>query len=206
MDSGRLKRAHEIFAEALRRDPQERYDFIDVACADQPELHASVAALLEQHVAAGQPTEAPGHVRQARSRPPAKANESPGSDMVGPYVIRQELGRGGMGVVYLADDTRLMRRVALKKVSSEIGREKTSRERLRREAQAAAGLSHPGIATVYALEEFGGELFLVCEYVAGQSLRKLLADGPLSIARLLEIATQIARTLAVGARRGSRPP
>ena len=116
--------------------------------------------------------------------------------IVGPYVILQELGRGGMGVVYLADDTRLQRRVALKALSPEVGRQATGRERLRREARAAAGLSHPGVATVYALEEFGDELFLVCEYVAGRSLRKLLAEGPLPMSQVLEIATQIARTLA----------
>ena len=202
-----MKRAHEIFAEALRRDPQERHDFIDVACADQPELHASVAALLEQHVAAGQPTEVPGHVRQTRSRPAAKeAKESPGSDMVGPYVIRQELGRGGMGVVYLADDTRLMRRVALKKVSSEIGREKTSRERLRREAQAAAGLSHPGIATVYALEEFGGELYLVCE-VRGRPVLEEAARGRPAVDGAAARDRDADRADAGGrARRGGRPP
>jgi serine/threonine protein kinase len=192
--SAEIKRAHQIFGDALRRDPQERYDFIDAACAGQPELRAAVAALLDAHVSAGRPTEMLPHGPAPRARAP---HEPPGGGAVGPYVIRQELGRGGMGIVYLADDTRLMRRVALKALSPDIGRDPTGRERLRREAQAAAGLSHPGIATVYALEEFSGELFLVCEYVAGQSLRRSLAEGPLPIARALEIATQIARTLTV---------
>ena len=196
------KRAHDIFVQALRRDPQERYDFVDSICTGQPALRAQVAALLDQHVAAGQPTEDFSSGTGSRAsgtssrRRPAQQNQ-PGADVIGPYIIRQELGRGGMGVVYLADDTRLMRRVALKALSPEIGREPTSRERLRREAQAVAGLSHPGIATVYALEEFDDDLYLVCEYVAGQSLRKVLSDGPLPISRVLEIATLIARTLAV---------
>jgi len=191
--SAESKRAREIFADALRRDPQERYDFISAACAGQPGLRADVAALLDEHIASGQQTEELAWVPPAR---PRTANRQPGGGVVGPYIIRQELGRGGMGVVYLADDTRLLRRVALKALSPEIGRDATGRERLRREAQAAAGLSHPGIATVYALEEFDDELFLVCEYVAGQSLRKLLGEGPLAMPRVLEIATQIARTLA----------
>jgi serine/threonine-protein kinase len=188
------KRAQEIFAEALRRDPQERHDFIDAACVGQPELRAQAAALLDQHIAAAQPTEGPypPAVSTTAARP-----EPVGGQAVGPYVIRQELGRGGMGVVFLADDTRLLRPVALKKLSQAIGREPTARERLRREAQAAAGLSHPGIATVYALEEIDEELFLVCEYVSGLSLRRLLANGPLPMPRILDIATQIARTLAV---------
>jgi eukaryotic-like serine/threonine-protein kinase len=187
------KHAREIFANALRRDPQERYEFIDDACGGQPALRAEVVSLLEEHIASGQQTDEllrePGP-----SRHPVP--EQPVGRVVGPYVILQELGRGGMGVVYLADDTRLQRRVALKALSPEVGRHATSRERLRREARAAASLSHPGVATVYALEEFGDELFLVCEYVAGRSLRKLLAEGPLPMSQVLEIATQIARTLA----------
>ena len=189
------KRAQAIFAEALRRDPQERHDFIYAACVGQPQLRADVAAMLDQHIAAGQPTEGVpfgSAVSKSVSQP-----EPVSGQVVGPYVIRQVLGRGGMGVVFLAEDTKLLRPVALKKLSQEIGREPTARERLRREAQAAAGLSHPGIATVYALEEFDGELFLVCEYVSGLSLRRLLADGPLPLPKILDIATQIARTLAV---------
>ena len=82
------------------------------------------------------------------------------------YLIRHEIGRGGMGIVYLADDTRLARTVALKALNQDISREPDSRERFRREARAAAGLSHPGIATVYALEEIGDQLYLAYEYRA----------------------------------------
>ncbi len=160
-----------------------------------------MAALLEAHIAGGQPTEDvaradhPG-VRHG-VRHAAKTPVDPGGKVIGPYVIREELGRGGMGVVYLADDTRLLRQVALKALSPELGREQSGRERLRREARAAAGLSHPGIATVFALEEIDEELYLVCEYVAGQSLRKLLGSGPLPMHQVLDIGSQIARTLAV---------
>ena len=122
----------------------------------------------------------------ADSRPRPARRASPGPPRVEapvrserqdhrPLCASEELGRGGMGVVYLADDTRLRRRVALKALSPELGREQSGRERLRREAQAAAGLSHPGMATVYALEDIDEELYLVCEYVAGQSLASLLA-------------------------------
>jgi serine/threonine-protein kinase len=194
-DINASKRAQEIFAEALRRDPEERQDFIYAACVGQPQLRAEAAAMLEEHIAAGHRTEA---FPQGSPATPALAQpERPEGRVVGPYVIREELGRGGMGVVYLADDTRLLRRVALKALSPEFGREVTSRERLRREAQAAAGLSHPGIATVYALEEIDNELFLVCEYVSGVSLRKVLADGPMPVPKVLDVATQLARTLAV---------
>jgi eukaryotic-like serine/threonine-protein kinase len=192
----RTTRAREIFADALRRDPQERYDFIDQACAGQPALRAEVAALLEAHIAGGQPTEG-GQAGVPPVHQAAKTPPNPSGRAIGPYVIRGELGRGGMGVVYLADDTRLLRQVALKVLSPDIGRDHRGRERLRREARAAAGLSHPGIATVFALEEIGEELYMVCEYVAGQSLRKLLGSGPMPIDQVLDVGAQIARTLAV---------
>ena len=98
---------------------------------------------------------------------------------VGPYLVRQEIGRGGMGVVYLADDTRLSRRVALKAITPGFQADSGRRERLRQEARAAAALSHPGIATVYAIEEIDDELYLACEYVAGPTLRALIESGPL---------------------------
>ena len=196
MASAGSKRAREIFAGALRRDPQERHKFIEDACAGDPVLLAEVVSMLEAHIASGQPTEA-GQASQLVVPRGSKPSPDPSGKVIGPYVLREELGRGGMGVVYLADDTRLRRRVALKALSPELGREQSGRERLRREAQAAAGLSHPGIATVYALEDIDEELYLVCEYVAGQSLRKLLASGPLPLKQVLDIGSQIARTLAV---------
>lgn len=116
--------------------------------------------------------------------------------IIGPYIVRGELGRGGMGIVYLAEDMRLSRRVALKALSPDISRDPNRRERLKLEARAAAALSHPGIATVYALEQIGDDLYLATEYVPGESLRALLASGPLPIARVVTIGTQLARALA----------
>jgi serine/threonine-protein kinase len=100
-----------------------------------------------------------------------------------------------MGVVYLADDTRLSRRVALKSLPHAISPDSSARERLRREARAAAGLSHPGIATVYALEEIGDELYLACEYVPGPTLRSLLGSGPLPVPQIVDVALQLAKAL-----------
>jgi serine/threonine protein kinase len=91
----------------------------------------------------------------------------------------------------------LSRRVALKALSPSINSELTGRERLRLEARAAAALSHPGIATVYALEEVDGSLYMACEYVPGEPLRALLRSGPLPFEQVVDIATQLARALAV---------
>ena len=100
----------------------------------------------------------------------AAAVVQPG-DRVGPYEIVREIGRGGMGVVYLARDTRLGREVALKALPAEVSADPARRKRLRREASAAATIMHPGIATVYALEEIDGHLFMASEFVNGRSLR-----------------------------------
>jgi serine/threonine-protein kinase len=86
-----------------------------------------------------------------------------------------------MGVVYLADDTRLQRRVALKALNPSVNQTPSLRERLRNEARIAGGLSHPGIATIYALEEIDGELYMACEFVPGTPLRALLKAGPVPI-------------------------
>ena len=112
---------------------------------------------------------------------------------LGPYRIIRKLGEGGMGVVHLAEDTRLGRPVAIKALPPRFTRDERRRRRLRREARAAASLTHPGIATVYALEEFDGTLCIVSEYVPGETLRQELAAGPLPPVDLLHTATAIAR-------------
>jgi len=122
--------------------------------------------------------------------------------MVGAYRIVRILGRGGMGVVYLAEDTRLHRLVALKALPPHLFRDDRMRSRLRHEARAAAALSHPGIATVYALEEIGDQPFIASEYLEGRTLREELADGPLPPDRALTTAREIAQALVAAHDRG----
>jgi serine/threonine-protein kinase len=192
MPSEESKRLRAVYAAALQRDPEERDAYLSRACAGQPELRAKVAALLDAHARDFlEADEGSSPTRSVPNRP-----ESIEGKIIGPYIVRRELGRGGMGVVYLAEDTRLSRRVALKALFPEVGRDPERRERLRLEARAAAALSHPGIATVYALEEIGDALYLACEYVPGEPLRALLASGPLPIAQVVSIGAQLARALA----------
>jgi eukaryotic-like serine/threonine-protein kinase len=114
---------------------------------------------------------------------------------IGSYLVREEVGRGGMGVVYAAEDARLGRTVALKMLPPAYSRDPIARERLSREARAAAALSHPGIATVYALEEIDGDLFIASELVRGSTLRAGMAAGPMARDRLLDTLIQIAEAL-----------
>jgi hypothetical protein len=115
---------------------------------------------------------------------------------IGPYAVREEIGRGGMGVVYAAEDERLGRSVALKMLPPAYSRDAVARERLAREARAAAALSHPSIATIYALEDIDGDLFIASELVRGATLRSALAPGPLPREQLLDTLSQIAEALA----------
>jgi eukaryotic-like serine/threonine-protein kinase len=197
---GDWARVRRIFEAALDRPPAERPGYVDDACGTDASLRAEVVSLLQAHEAADGFIEAPAYEGAARlliEEPLLAAGQA-----VGPYIIRQEIGRGGMGVVYLADDTRLSRRVALKAIPSGRGSDADRRERLRKEARAAAALSHPGIATVYAIEEIGAELYLASEYVPGETLRALIQQGPMPAALTVDIAVQLARALAAAHAQG----
>ena len=122
--------------------------------------------------------------------------------MLGTYRIVRRAGAGGMGVVFEGEDTRLHRRVAIKIVAPQLAPDESQRERLRREARAAAALTHPGIATVYALEEADGHLFIVSEYLEGQTLRAEMAEGPLPLDRALDTALAVVRALTAAHERG----
>jgi serine/threonine protein kinase len=180
---------------ALLRDPEERASFVDAACAARPDLRAQVVALLSTWNDASERFEKTSPAFHTTATPEG-GNSMLVGRKIGPYIVRDELGRGGMGVVYLADDTRLGRRVALKALHPHVAAGAEQRERLRQEARIAAALSHSGIATVYALEEFEGVMYVASEFVPGRTIRAVLQEGPLSLPLLLDVATQIARVLA----------
>ena len=108
------------------------------------------------------------------------------------YRIVEKLGEGGMGVVYRAEDLRLGRSVAIKALPPDFGRDPDRRERFRREARAAATLNHPGIASVFELEEIGDDLYIVFELVQGVTLRKAIGTGPLDLDTVLALACGLA--------------
>jgi len=112
------------------------------------------------------------------------------------YKITDKLGEGGMGVVYLAEDTRLDRRVALKFLPPRATARKEDRDRFEQEARAAARLNHPNICTIHALDEHDGQLFLVMEYVKGTTLRERIDQGQIPIDEVRDFAVQICEGLA----------
>ena len=197
MDAERWRRINELFHAALERDPAGREAFIDEACADDdPGLRTEVLSLLRMH-------SGPGII----DRPAVELDPDlllTGEDdpligrRLGPYEVTGLLGRGGMGIVYLGQDTRLQRPVAIKALPPALTHNDQSRARLRREAMAAGALSHPGIATVFALEEFDGQLYVVQEYIPGRTLRATMKirEGRMAVAEIVSIALDIARALA----------
>jgi predicted Ser/Thr protein kinase len=177
----------ELYAAALKHEPAERGTYLERACTD-PAMRARVASLLESHGLDIGGTQTTTRI--------AGGDVSLAGRQVGNYVVQRELGRGGMGVVYLAQDVRLARTVAIKVLSPAYSQSPTVRQRLLNEAKMVAALSHPGIAAVYALEEIDGELYMACEYVPGAPLRALVESGPLPIVDVIDIGLQLARALA----------
>ncbi len=111
---------------------------------------------------------------------------------IGPYTITRELGRGGMGVVYLGRDTRLDRDVAIKALPEHLASDPDRLARFEREARTLASLNHPNLAGIHGVEEHRGARYLVLEYVEGQTLAETLDRGPLPVDEAIELAVQIA--------------
>jgi len=113
-------------------------------------------------------------------------------DQIGPYQVLREIGRGGMGVVYLARDARLERDVAIKSLPKDLAQDAVRLERFELEAKTMASLNHPNVAGIHGVEEQGGSRFLVLEFVDGESLADRLDRGPIPVDEAIELATQIA--------------
>jgi len=114
------------------------------------------------------------------------------STRIGHYEVTREIGRGGMGVVYLGRDTRLDRDVAIKALPAELASNPACLERFEREAKTLAGLHHPNIAGIYGVEEQDGAKYLVLDYVEGETLADRIDRGPIRVDEALELAAQIA--------------
>ena len=111
------------------------------------------------------------------------------------YKILEKLGEGGMGEVFLAEDTKLDRKAALKFLPKEYTRDKEAKERFKREAKAAAALNHPNIITIYEINEFEDQIYIAMEYVDGQTLKEHVTDNKLGIKEIIDIFTQVCEGL-----------
>ncbi len=194
MDPERWQKIDKLLDAALSRSPAERDAFLAEACGSDEKLRHEVERLLRSDEAAERFIETPVAGLVAGVIAVEQADASVGGQL-GHYKILSRLGAGGVGVVYLALDTKLNRRVALKRLSSEVAADKGAVKRLLREARAAAALDHPNICAIHEIGEDEGCGFIVMQYVEGETLAARLRGGPLSERECLDLATQIAGAL-----------
>ncbi|HEY6506898.1 MAG TPA: serine/threonine-protein kinase, partial [Vicinamibacterales bacterium] len=193
-DWGQLR---ELFHTALELPPESRVAWLEQATGGDAARVAHILELLRASDSLD------GFLDRPAAIAPEDVAEGPGAPAltlspgahVGTYEVIREIGRGGMGVVYQARDLRLGRDVALKALPLEVSADPAHRERLRREARAVATIAHPSVATVYALEEVDGCLFIVSEFVDGRSLREALAPSPFSPEHAVAVAIEVAGAL-----------
>lgn len=194
MTPERWQQINEVFHAALARDSRERAAYLAEACAGDADLHTEVESLLAAHAQPGDFIDVPVYEVAAELLTQKSAELSAG-EQLGAYSILEPLGAGGMGEVYLAEDTRLRRRVALKLLPADFTANPDRLRRFQREALATSALNHPNIVTIYEFGETGGRHFIATEFVAGQTLRQRLAAGAMSLSESLDVATQIASAL-----------
>src|SRR5215813_8765315 len=198
MKPERWRQVDQLFQAALERAPEERAAFISVACGDDDSLRHEVEALLAADGGADSFIEAGAY---ALAAPLIAGGEAPLllGKSIGPYQVISLLGRGGMGEVYRALDTRLGREVAVKLLPSAFSTDKDRLRRFEQEARAAGMLNHPNVLTIYDVgatsPELWGASYIVSELLTGETLRERLNGGALPPRRAIDFAAQIARGL-----------
>jgi serine/threonine protein kinase/Tfp pilus assembly protein PilF len=194
MTHERRQRVKEIFHSALELAPERRAAFLAAACAGQDSLCREVESLISSHEKTGHFIDAPAF--QAVAEMLTDGQEFKSGETLGHYEIHSVLGEGGMGKVYLAEDRKLKRKVALKVLPAANRGDEETRRRLLHEAQAAAALDHPNICAIYEVDEAGDHSYIAMQYVEGETLEARMAKGRISIDGSLNIAVQVADALS----------
>ena len=197
MTPERWKQVDKLLQEALEQEPAERADFLAEACGDDDELRHEVESLIGFHKRAESFIETP----------PAEVaadwlamKELRAGQMIGHYRLIRQIGRGGMGEVYLAHDTRLERQVALKLLPQHFTEDAERVQRFRQEARAVSALNHPNIITIHeigeAVVESSSVYFIATEFIEGRTLREMIIDGGMNPGEAVEVAIQAASALS----------
>ncbi len=195
MTPDRWRQIETIFQRAIERDRRDRPAFLDEACADDASLRIEVEALIRAGETGASLLESPAAEAYAELLS-ASAGPTLSGSAIGPYRLMGILGTGGMGRVYLAEDTRLGRKVALKLLPPGLAGDVQLRSRLVREARLAAALDHPNVCTIYEVGEDGPHCFIAMQYVTGQTLKQSIGGRPLAIETMLPLILQVADGLS----------
>ena len=195
MTPERWQQVKEIFNSAITHRPEERGAFLSQACSGDENLRKEVESLIASHEQSGEFIDQPAFAAAASLLADEKLELRAG-ETIGSYQILSFISRGGMGEVYLAEDKRLGRRVALKLLPSSFT---TNDDRLRRfeqEARAASALNHPNIITIYEIRQAANTHIIATEFVEGETLRQHLSRSGLTLSEALNVAIQIADALS----------
>jgi len=196
MNAQRWEDIESLFHGALARPPLERASFLEERCAGDDELKLEATSLLEAYLEAADFIEEPAIAEDAQLLLGDGALDKTDHE-IGPYRIIERLGGGGMGEVYLAEDTRLGRLVALKLLPPYFASDDNRLRRFQSEARAASALNHPNILTIYEVGESDSNHFIATEFIEGQTISDLIRERKLSLEEILKIIEQIASALSV---------
>ncbi len=184
----------EIFAGVLHLAPEKRADFITQHCSGDERLRLEVESLLSSYNSADLFLESPA-VGEVADRFVADSHELKQGDYLNHYQIIRKLGTGGMGEVYLAEDRKLERRVAIKVLNATFDADESNLKRFFQEAKAASALNHPNIIVVYEIGEIDGIHYIVIEFVKGCTLSDAVKSKNLSLEQIVDSSIQIVNAL-----------
>ena len=201
MTPERWQQVKEIFNSAINYRPEERSSFVSRACSGDEELRNEVESLIASHEQSGDFIDKPAFEAAASLLTREKIELNSGH-MIGSYQVVSFISRGGMGEVYLAEDKRLGRKVALKLLPASFTTDDDRVRRFEQEARAASALNHPNIITIYEITKAAGSHVIATEFVEGETLRSRLNRSALSLAETLNIATQVADALSAAHKAG----
>ena len=202
MTPERWQQIKDVFNLALEHEPGKRSSFLSKACDNDSALQQEVESLLAAHEKDGSFIDSPAYKDAFELIEQDQPAELRPGQVLGSYEIASLIGRGGMGEVYLAEDKRLRRKVALKLLPSSVTKDASRLHRFEQEARAASALNHPNIIAIYEITEANSTLMMATEFVDGETLRHRLAFGALKIDEALDISIQIADAISAAHKAG----
>jgi serine/threonine protein kinase len=200
MKAERWRQIEALFHAARELRLGERAEFLVKACAGDEELRREIDSLLSEDDRGG--SVLAGVASDLAAEWVQEQELLTIGQALGHFRIHSQLGKGGMGEVYRARDTRLKRDVAIKILPEEFSRDRNRVARFQREAEVLASLNHPNIAAIYDLEEAEGSRFLVLEFVEGETLAERIGRGPIPVEEALNIARNICEALEAAHEKG----